>query len=471
MELARTERNVNGARHHGTIPRADCYKRQSVHGLKHSVQRDSPNVSDSHIMPGQVVAVGHINGGPESNATRGEERMPMVLSEPRTIRVVVHDFEQLPGLCTTTPVLDCHGLKWTVQIYPKGFRQVAEGEETYVAVVLTCETCGKENREVGVLMHVTVPANGHNSFVTSSANRGAAIRILRPGMSIIGNKRFAERAAVLDPENGFLVNGNLTLEIDIRILQPQCRIWTPTDATAAKEVCSDLLKILDDADPYNADISFAVDGKDEEGGQEMFYAHRAILKTRSPTLAGLADESEHSTPVPIKDVRPSIFRMILRFIYGGEIPSKDILNTEAKVIVRAADEYGCTGLKLAAEAALASAGITTENAAEIILFADATNCAMLKEVAMDYFVENANDVMESDGFKQIEESPAILKELLKFGVGDKKRPADTSTDAGRGGDFKRMRIATLRQKLDERGLDIDGSKEMLVARLEESAET
>ena len=29
-----------------------------------------------------------------------------------------------------------------------------------------------------------------------------------------------------------------------------------------------------------------------------------------------------------------------------------------------------------------------------------------------------------------------------------------------------MRVATLRQKLDEKGLDVDGSKEMLVSRLE-----
>lgn len=63
-----------------------------------------------------------------------------------------------------------------------------------------------------------------------------------------------------------------------------------------------------------------------------------------------------------------------------------------------------------------------------------------------------------------------MKELLKVGVGGKKRPADTSTDAEEERDLKRMRIATLRQKLDERGLGIDGSKEMLVARLEESAE-
>lgn len=408
-------------------------------------------------MSGKVVAVGHINGDPETNATNGDETM--VLSEPQTIRVVVHDFEQLeqpPGQFAITPALDCHELKWMVQIYPRGFARVAD-EGANVAIVLTCVTCSEGNKEVGASMQTRVPANGHHYFggTRDGNNSGAETFTLRRGAVKIGHKKFAERAAILDPENGFLVNGSLTLEIDISIVQPERRTWTPTDATAAKGVCSDLLKILDDADPNNADITFAVDGKEEEGGQVMFYAHRLILTTRSPTLAGLADESEHSTPIPIKDVQPSIFRMVLRFVYAGEIPSKDILDTEAKAIVRAADKYGCTGLKLAAEAALASAGITADNAAGLILFADATNCAMLKEVAMDYFVKNADDVMESDGFKQIEESPAILKELLKVGVGGRKRPAKGAEEVR---DYKRMRIATLRQRLDERGLDIDGSR-------------
>ena len=44
--------------------------------------------------------------------------------------------------------------------------------------------------------------------------------------------------------------------------------------------------------------------------------------------------------------------------------------------------------------------------------------------------------------------------------------ASSGADSER--DHKRMRVATLRQKLDDKGLDVDGSREMLAARLEEA---
>ena len=159
--------------------------------------------------------------------------------------------------------------------------------------------------------------------------------------------------------------------------------------------------------------------------------------------------------------------MLLRFIYGGEVPSKESIKTQAKDIIHAADKYGCTGLKLTAEAELATAGITTENAAEIILFADATNCAMLKENAMEFFVKNAQDVMASEGYAQVAESPAILREMVAaMASGSKKRPASSDSDSER--DYKRMRVATLWQKLDGKGLAVDGAKEILISRLEEA---
>lgn len=157
--------------------------------------------------------------------------------------------------------------------------------------------------------------------------------------------------------------------------------------------------------------------------------------------------------------------MLLRFIYGGEMPSEEFLGDQAKPIIHAADKYGCTGLKLAAESKMATAGVTTENAAGLILFADATNCAMLKEAAMEYFVANADDVMSSEGYKQVAESPAIMGEMMAAVVaGNKKRSAGSLDNDGR--DYKRMRVATLRKKLDDKKLDVDGSKEMLISRLE-----
>ena len=84
---------------------------------------------------------------------------------------------------------------------------------------------------------------------------------------------------------------------------------------------------------------------------------------------------------------------------------------------------------------------------------------------MEFFVKNAEEVMASEGFAQVKESPAVLTELIAaMPCGSKKRPASSDADGER--DFKRMRVAALRQKLDEKRLDVDGSKDMLVSRLE-----
>lgn len=123
-------------------------------------------------------------------------------------------------------------------------------------------------------------------------------------------------------------------------------------------------------------------------------------------------------------------------------------------------------LKLAAKAELAAAQIAPENDANLVLFADATNCAMLKEIAMDYFVANAEAVMKSNGFKEVQDSADILSELLDALVAGKKRylfPVDPNNK-----DYQRMRVPTLRAKLDKKGLEVDGSKEMLISRLKEA---
>jgi len=153
-------------------------------------------------------------------------------------------------------------------------------------------------------------------------------------------------------------------------------------------------------------------------------------------------------------------------VYGGQIPEKECLRDNARALISASNRLGITGLKLVAEAELASDGINVENAAELILFADGTHCAMLKEAAMDFFVENSEAVMESAGYAMVKESPDLLNELLTAAlVGSKKRAAQSEPGDR---DYKRMRVSTLRQKLDDKGLDVDGSKEMLISRLEEA---
>ena len=66
---------------------------------------------------------------------------------------------------------------------------------------------------------------------------------------------------------------------------------------------------------------------------------------------------------------------------------------------------------------------------------------MLKEAAMEYFVENAQDVMATKGFEQVAESPDIMREMMAVGFGgNKKRPASSDAYDDDDRDYKRMRV-------------------------------
>ena len=85
---------------------------------------------------------------------------------------------------------------------------------------------------------------------------------------------------------------------------------------------------------------------------------------------------------------------------------------------------------------------------------------------MDYFVANSEAVMASAAYEQVKESSSIMGDMmaaLSAVASSKKRPATPSRN---GKDYKRMRVTKLREKLDAKGLDTDGSKEMLVNRLQ-----
>ena len=386
----------------------------------------------------EVVDEGHVGG---------QEQFP---SAWKTIRTQFHDFADLPSErydCTESPVLQCHGLEWQIQLYPGGDTESSE-DDVFISLRLWCKSCTNTNK-IKAKFNIRVPSAGR-------VVDGAFHKFFKKDVAW-GFNEYAKREDVLKPSNNYLPDGNLTVEVDIQVMLDKPPVWTPTNTISA-----DMLAFLDAADALNTDVTFEVASED---AKECVYAHGQILAARCPTLASLAEGCDPDTPIPIGDVQADVFRMLLRFIYAGEVPSKKVIHEQAKDIIRVADRFGCTGLKLTAEAELATAGITTENAAELILFADGTNCALLKETAMEFFVKNSQAVMKSDGFEQVKESPAIMAELMVVGFGGStERPAPSDPDGER--DYKRMRVSALRRKLDEKGFDVDGSKEMLISRLE-----
>jgi hypothetical protein len=86
----------------------------------------------------------------------------------------------------------------------------------------------------------------------------------------------------------------------------------------------------------------------------------------------------------------------------------------------------------------------------------------LKEAAMDFIVENKIKVIET--MTSFDDVPSNLMRDLLTAVARGERE-----EGGVGGEnenlFTTMRINELRKKAHEKGLDVDGSREMLIATL------
>ncbi|KAL7548091.1 hypothetical protein ACHAWF_011378, partial [Thalassiosira exigua] len=277
-----------------------------------------------------------------------------------------------------------------------------------------------------------------------------------------GWKDYTKRSSIVGTSSHVIFDDILVVELAMKSLEknePPLSAICPRESLLQKDPSLD----------KHADVSFTFpnDISSDEGKPAQLFAHRAILQICAPGLAELCESSDKSNPVPIANVHAYIFELLLIYVYGKTIPtlywiafSKDLLD--------AADRYGVTNLKLEAEAwYVRQTAITSDNAMEILLYAVAKNCALLKESVMDYFAKNGKEALENLSFDEIPDPGSLFTGLLlatslnSDGNGESN---DGSSDNPT--KYKTMRINGLKRELDELGADTDGSRETLIKRLE-----
>jgi SAP domain len=80
---------------------------------------------------------------------------------------------------------------------------------------------------------------------------------------------------------------------------------------------------------------------------------------------------------------------------------------------------------------------------------------------MDLCLSKPTKVRASAAWAMVEDSPKLVSEMLAQSM---HSTTMSSTDSG-GGGLHHLRVADLRDRLMEQGLDVDGSRKMLVDRL------
>ncbi len=138
-------------------------------------------------------------------------------------------------------------------------------------------------------------------------------------------------------------DGSLTIRLDLTVYNPRESCCLHTDPVGASN--ADFLALLEDPGA-TSDLTIMVGGGNgsaaggnasgsagSSGGattpsgsgqpQQSFRVHRAVLAARCPffrTLfnAGMADSTARELPLP--DADPDAFAVLLRYLYGGEVP-------------------------------------------------------------------------------------------------------------------------------------------------------
>jgi len=382
---------------------------------------------------------------------------PDGMSDEWTTTVV--RFHGFANLSTTrddyvlSPKFSCFDHQWALRIYPGGRANSDEGRVAVSLCNLTnsCRIkirwgCSIRNADGKEVEH-------RKSYADEFHDHGSGSAWAIPD--------FAKRSTLME----LLVKGSLIIEVRMK---PTSTDKSITQFIPTNPINKNVLKLF--MNEETADVVFEVGGEQHAKGRRKktkssttFRAHQNILQNCAPTLYEMCGDVT-PTVVSITDVKPDIFKHMIYYAYGGKLSDED-LKDNAKDIINACDKYGVVHLKLEAEACyVESIELSMDNIMDNLLYADSKNLALLKEAVMDYIVKNKTSIIGKVSFNDF---PGHLAADLLTAMA---RGEEQTGEEDESNKYVKMRVGTLRKMLDEKGLDVDGSRESMIALLKEHNE-
>jgi len=408
-------------------------------------------------------------------------RTPPYPQEWEAIRVHFHNFKaemQKNHGNIKSQEFDCCGTKWYINI------RVRVDDDDNPA--LRINACKVDTQTLMCMDYKATIKDLDGGYILNKERKLSFNRRGLLGIDIIWEEPPIKLSYLVDPSNNILEDGTLTIELSMKVHTPNpstrpCKPFIPTNPI------NNLMPSMFN-DEETADVLFEVSQEEETSNISTrkskkakvspvrYYAHRCILKLCAPNLADLCESSDRLTPIPISGVKPNIFHHLLHYTYGGKVPINE-LKLHAKDIINASDMYGITNLKLEAEVWYTKClTLSPENVMDELHYAESKNLALLKEMVMDYLVENSTQIINKvSSLDNAPESSSLIRDMLtaiSMSRNDSTTAAAGSTSSADDDSdhqkYRTMRVSALRRILHDRGLGVDGSREVLVAALEKS---
>ena len=187
------------------------------------------------------------------------------------------------------------------------------------------------------------------------------------------------------------------LEIQVWLLDDPVHVHRPIHVPEFN-----LGKLMEDNRRKNifTDITLvAADKKEFKAHKLILAAQSDFFKTRFSSRWQDQKSAESSDKVELTDVPCNVMEVMLSYMYTGEVAA---IEEVAISVLPFAEEYGLEGLRKMCEQSLAES-LTSDNAVDLLITANAHNALDLKKVSMDYISSNAVSVRKSEGWRKLKE--------------------------------------------------------------------
>ena len=364
---------------------------------------------------------------------------PLTKSEKVEFLLLNKNTFSIRSKCLRTFRSEAHGLSWHLKVYPYGYKNSID----QFSVFLSCEDVDSDEK----IPQVTA---SFNIELGSSISNESTV-LYKNGHNCWGWHGFPKLSQIL--ASCLEANGDLVIKVSIQICED---VWYPK--TLAKDFLGEQLL----GSSQYSDVTFIVGDN-----QTKFAANKLVLANRAPFLLHeLAEEDQANDGIEISHVTESTFKTLMEYIYANKVPNTADIAENATALLIGADQFDLTHLKLYLESKIISSILCPENAAGWLIVADGHTCPLLKEACMRLYKYYSSEVRTSSDWQKVYESNKLLDALLTFAIDSEKHHTDESRN-----DYENMTMGTLRKKLESLELDLDGSRSMLIKRLQDHAAT
>eukprot|EP00956_Cyclotella_meneghiniana_P017618 scaffold28907_cov22-Cyclotella_meneghiniana.AAC.2 len=311
-----------------------------------------------------------------------------------------HNFLDLPDAkgkdnFVESPEFKCFGHKWRLKVFPGGTGTAKDGRVS-ICIFNVSEVNVTINFEILMLT-----ADGYEKKLG-----GEKMTLIKSGKGrSIANA--VKRAWLVEHQSYYLDRGALKIKVQLR-LSKGCYHNT------IRQHLSHCDNVNVAGDEETCDIAFDLRG-------EIMVAHKCIIKSKASDFYVMCDKYSKTSPMPINDVEPYIFFIMLRSLYGDEVFPEEWQN-RSEDILNAASKYGFSTLKSEAEVWYSkSLKFTVDNVIEKFMEADGKNYSLVKAAAKQFIMNHGKEVVASESFNSLYESKELMREVMTAAFDNSKK--------------------------------------------------